>query len=118
MNTITPTPPRSRAALTVFLKEVRENLRDRRTLISAFLTGPLLGPILFVMLINVTLNRELDKVETRRDASNWIVNAPSTIAATREFFQQGRMPGCRAGHRFLVVTSDGWLQPCSMVFKK
>lgn len=63
MNTITPKPTRSRAVLTVFLKEVRENLRDRRTLISAFLTGPLLGPILFVMLINVTLNRELDKAE-------------------------------------------------------
>jgi MoaA/NifB/PqqE/SkfB family radical SAM enzyme len=64
------------------------------------------------------LNRELDQVEARRDASNWIVNAPSTIAATRQFFQNGRMPGCRAGHRFLVVTSDGWLQPCSMIFKK
>ena len=42
---------------------MKENLRDRRTLISAFLTGPLLGPILFVMLINVTLNRELDKAD-------------------------------------------------------
>jgi hypothetical protein len=28
------------------------------------------------------------------------------------------MPGCKAGHRFLVVTCDGWLQPCSMIFKK
>ncbi len=55
--------PRRRAFVTVFLKEVRENLRDRRTLISAFLTGPLLGPILFVMLLNVTLSRELDKAE-------------------------------------------------------
>jgi sodium transport system permease protein len=54
---------RSRAFVTVFLKEVRENLRDRRTLISAFLTGPLLGPLLFVMLLNVTLNRELDKAD-------------------------------------------------------
>lgn len=60
------TPPKTRrsgAFLTVFLKEVRENLRDRRTLLSAFLTGPLLGPLLFVMLINLTLNRELDKAE-------------------------------------------------------
>ncbi len=55
--------PRSRAILTVFLKEVRENLRDRRTLMSAFLTGPLLGPLVFVMLINFTLNRELDKAD-------------------------------------------------------
>lgn len=63
---MTTTPPktgRGGAFLTVFLKEVRENLRDRRTLLSAFLTGPLLGPLLFVMLINLTLNRELDKAE-------------------------------------------------------
>jgi sodium transport system permease protein len=63
MNTVPTKLQRSRAFLTVFLKEVRENLRDRRTLISAFLTGPLLGPVIFVMLINVTLNRELDKAE-------------------------------------------------------
>ncbi|MHB1272895.1 MAG: ABC transporter permease [Rhodanobacter sp.] len=54
---------RRSAFLTVFLKEVKENLRDRRTLTSAFLTGPLLGPILLVLLLNVTLNRELDKAE-------------------------------------------------------
>ena len=63
MNTVNRSALRSRAFATVFLKEVRENLRDRRTLISAFLTGPLLGPILFVMLLNVTLSRELDKAE-------------------------------------------------------
>ncbi len=63
MNTVPTKLQRSRAFLTVFLKEVKENLRDRRTLISAFLTGPLLGPLMFVMLINITLNRELDKAE-------------------------------------------------------
>ena len=63
MNKATSKPLRGRAVLTVFLKEVKENLRDRRTLMSAFLTGPLLGPLLFVMLINVTLNRELEKAE-------------------------------------------------------
>jgi MoaA/NifB/PqqE/SkfB family radical SAM enzyme len=64
------------------------------------------------------LNTELDRVEARRDSTNWLVNAPSTIASMRQFFENGKMPGCRAGHRFLVVTSEGWLQPCSMVFKK
>ncbi|HWR15391.1 MAG TPA: radical SAM protein [Terriglobales bacterium] len=64
------------------------------------------------------LNSELDKVEARRDDTNWIVNAPSTLQATRQFFRDGKMPGCKAGHRFLVVTSDGWLQPCSMVFQR
>jgi len=64
------------------------------------------------------LHRELDRVESRRDASNWIVNAPTTLSETRRFFERGRTPGCKAGHRFLVVTSDGWLQPCSMVFQR
>ncbi|MEO7067210.1 MAG: ABC transporter permease [Rhodanobacter sp.] len=53
----------SRAVLTVFMKEVRENLRDRRTLISAFLTGPLLGPLMFVLLVSVIVNQQLDKAD-------------------------------------------------------
>jgi len=32
------------AILTVFAKEFRENLRERRTLLSALILGPLLGP--------------------------------------------------------------------------
>ncbi|WEN15209.1 ABC transporter permease subunit [Rhodanobacter sp. AS-Z3] len=63
MKTASAVSTRRSAWLTVFLKEVRENLRDRRTLMSAFLTGPLLGPLLFLMLISFTVNRELDKAE-------------------------------------------------------
>ena len=64
------------------------------------------------------LNRELDRVETRRDPTNWIVNAPTTLEATRRYFTEGGMPGCKAGLRFLVVTADGQLQPCSMQFQR
>ena len=35
-----------RAIWRVFIKEVRENLRDRRTVISALIFGPLFGPLL------------------------------------------------------------------------
>ena len=63
MSTVIAPVMRTRAFLTVFLKEVKENLRDRRTLISAFLTGPLLGPLMLVMLLNITLNREIEKAE-------------------------------------------------------
>jgi MoaA/NifB/PqqE/SkfB family radical SAM enzyme len=65
-----------------------------------------------------TLNAALDRVEARRDATNWIVNSPSTIEATRRYFQNGGAPGCKAGLRFLVVTADGALQPCSMQFQR
>jgi MoaA/NifB/PqqE/SkfB family radical SAM enzyme len=64
------------------------------------------------------LNRELDQVEARRDATNWIVNAPTTLDATRRYFEHAGAPGCQAGRRFLVVTADGALQPCSMQFKR
>jgi MoaA/NifB/PqqE/SkfB family radical SAM enzyme len=64
------------------------------------------------------LNRELDRVETRRDSTNWIVNSPSTLEATRRYFENAGTPGCRAGLRFLVVTATGALQPCSMQFKR
>ena len=64
------------------------------------------------------LNARLDRVDARRDHTNWIVNSPSTLDATRRYFQNGGTPGCKAGLRFLVVTADGWLQPCSMQFKR
>jgi MoaA/NifB/PqqE/SkfB family radical SAM enzyme len=64
------------------------------------------------------LNRQLDRIEARRDSTNWIVNAPTTIEATRRYFERGGAPGCMAGLRFLVVTADGYLQPCSMQFRR
>ena len=64
------------------------------------------------------LNAHLDRVEARRDQTNWIVNTPSTLEATRHYFANGGTPGCKAGLRFLVVTADGALQPCSMQFQR
>lgn len=64
------------------------------------------------------LNEHLNRVELRRDETNWIVNSASTLDATRRYFANGGAPGCKAGQRFLVVTADGALQPCSMQFQK
>ncbi|HEY0766770.1 MAG TPA: ABC transporter permease [Steroidobacteraceae bacterium] len=46
-----------RAILTVFGKEFRENLRERRTLISALILGPLLGPLLFAGGLSLRIER-------------------------------------------------------------
>jgi sodium transport system permease protein len=46
-----------RAILTVFVKEFRENLRDRRTLISALILGPLLGPLLFAAAMSLNIQQ-------------------------------------------------------------
>jgi len=50
-------------ALVVFLKEVRESIRDRRTMINTLFTGPLMAPLIFVLTINTVVTRELDKAE-------------------------------------------------------
>jgi MoaA/NifB/PqqE/SkfB family radical SAM enzyme len=64
------------------------------------------------------LNEQLDRVESRRDSTNWIVNATTTLDSTRRYFENGGAPGCTAGLRFLVVACTGELQPCSMQFKR
>jgi sodium transport system permease protein len=45
------------ALLIVFCKELLENLRDRRTLVSALLFGPLFGPLLFGLMVSRMLNQ-------------------------------------------------------------
>ncbi|MEJ2127219.1 MAG: ABC transporter permease [Woeseiaceae bacterium] len=50
-----------RTMLTVFAKEVVDNFRDRRTLASALIMGPLFGPMLFAFVINLSLERALDE---------------------------------------------------------
>jgi sodium transport system permease protein len=47
------------ALLTVFTKEFVENLRDRRTLLSALLFGPLFGPLLFGLMVSRMLNQSV-----------------------------------------------------------
>lgn len=43
----------------VIRKEIVDNFRDRRTLLSALLMGPLFGPILFAFVINLSLKQQL-----------------------------------------------------------
>jgi sodium transport system permease protein len=50
------------AILTVCRKEIVETLRDRRTLVSLLL-GPLFGPVLFVVMINMMVTRNLSSLE-------------------------------------------------------
>jgi sodium transport system permease protein len=50
---------RSRPVWTVFVKEVLENLRDRRALFTALMFGPLFGPILFAVMTSIMLDRAI-----------------------------------------------------------
>ncbi len=50
----------------VFWKEVIDNFRDRRTLMSALIMGPIFGPVLFAFVINLSVKQSLSdaSVET------------------------------------------------------
>lgn len=48
---------------TIFRKEVLENLRDRKTVMNALIVGPLLGPVLFAVMISTVLTREMGRAE-------------------------------------------------------
>lgn len=53
-----------RTFFTVFVKEILDNLRDRRTLTSALIMGPIFGPVLFAFVINMSIDRALDDAES------------------------------------------------------
>ena len=52
---------------TVFFKEVMDNFRDRRTLLTALLMGPLFGPILFAFVINLAVEQSLSNDDEALD---------------------------------------------------
>ena len=52
-----------RGIWTVFRKEFRENLRDRRTLLSALVFGPVISPVLVAVLVQFLISR----TETQAD---------------------------------------------------
>ncbi len=56
-----------RTLLTVFFKEIIDNIRDRRTLASALIMGPIFGPVLFAFVINLSIDRALDDAESSMD---------------------------------------------------
>jgi sodium transport system permease protein len=51
--------------LTVFHKEVVDNLRDRRTLVSALVFGPLLGPVVFALMLGLVIDRAIGEADQR-----------------------------------------------------
>ncbi len=47
------------AILTVARKEVRETLRDRRTLITSLVLGPIFAPLFFILILKLALSRSV-----------------------------------------------------------
>ena len=105
-----------RAILTVFAKEFRENLRERRTLISALILGPLLGPLLLAGGLNLRLERgvgEADQPLALAVAHG--ERAPNLLAFLREhgvtvatvgYEAEAARAAVRAGHEQQVLEVD------------
>ena len=73
------------ALATVVGKELRETLRDRRTVLSALLLGPLLGPVLFSVMISLTLDRAVGELDrTIEIAVGGIERAPNLMTFLNE----------------------------------
>jgi sodium transport system permease protein len=69
-------------------KELLETLRDRRTLVSALCFGPLFGPVLFAVMITLTLDRALGDLERPLElAISGSARAPNLIA----FLERNRL---------------------------
>jgi len=47
----------------VYLKELRESLRDRRVLLNALLLGPLIGPVMFLVILRVVVAHQVEQAE-------------------------------------------------------
>jgi sodium transport system permease protein len=74
-----------RAILAVMWKEVRENLRERRTIGAAFITGPVLVPAIFALMLNLMVHRTSEQFQ--RPLAVAIVHAeraPNLVAQLRE----------------------------------
>ena len=54
-----------RAIGVVWLKEMKENLRDRRTLLSALVFGPLFGPVMFAVMIGLLLEKTVSEFDEK-----------------------------------------------------
>lgn len=51
--------------LAVFIKEVVDNLRDRRTLFTVLVFGPLFGPFIYLLMMNTIINRQVADLDQR-----------------------------------------------------
>lgn len=65
---------------TVTAKELIENFRDRRTLLSALLFGPLFGPIMFAIMIGLLLEKTVTEFDQKVElAVSGSAHAPNLI---------------------------------------
>jgi len=74
----------TRRLAVVFRKEILDNFRDRRSLTSAMLFGPLFGPVLFAVMISFALDRVVSSEDALvRVAVSGAEHAPNLVEHLR-----------------------------------
>lgn len=61
----------------------------------------------------LVLDQLVDTLIDMRSKGAAILNMPSLLKRTVQYFRDGSIPHCGAGKRFLVIRPDGVLNPCS-----
>lgn len=51
--------------MSIFFKELLDNFRDRRVILNTLVVGPLIGPVIFVVLIAFMANQATERMESR-----------------------------------------------------
>jgi MoaA/NifB/PqqE/SkfB family radical SAM enzyme len=64
------------------------------------------------------LRQAINELIMLRKQDSHIANPEAVLLDTLKFLEQGYMPNCKAGIRFLVVMPDGSLVPCSLYRSK
>jgi MoaA/NifB/PqqE/SkfB family radical SAM enzyme len=60
------------------------------------------------------LRQAINELIMLKKQGTYLANPELTLRDTLKFFEQGYMPNCQAGIKFLVVMPDGSLVPCSL----
>lgn len=97
----------------VWAKEMIENVRDRRTIVSALVFGPLFGPLMFAFLITLMLDRAVTQSDRPVSLAvsgsdhapnlvNWLEQNGVAVIRT-EFDEAGARRAIRDGKRDLML---------------
>lgn len=71
----------NKQVMTVMFKEIKDNIRDKKSLMSSIFMGAVMMPVMFVVLINFVINMQKDKADSQLEmAIKGTENAQSFIS--------------------------------------
>ncbi|MSQ91713.1 MAG: ABC transporter permease [Gammaproteobacteria bacterium] len=96
-------------AVIVMLKELRESLRDRRTLLTSLVLGPVFAPLFFILILKLTLARSVTAQDEATPVT--VANAASAPNLVQQLRENGLTVTLRDGTeqqiRAWIADTDG-----------